>query len=389
MTRWRYAAATDTGVVRTSNQDAVHADAELVIVADGMGGHAAGEVASEMTVNIVYDAFLEDPTITGLKNGIERANRDVLRDASENPDRFGMGTTVITVAITEDADGQRVPTLLNVGDSRCYQLRDGAIRQLSHDHSVAEEWVRMGRLTADEAKEHPRRHQLTRAIGVEDKIDIDVLSVNAMAGDRLLICSDGLSNEVDETRLCEIASSDAPLEDIVHALIDAARNAGGKDNITAALIEFDEVTVTRTPVEETLSVTPPPVAPSRQVASRRRRSFGWRTYAYLGVFVAVIIGFFVVVHWYAYSSYYLGNDNGTVAVYQGQAPNGVLWFKPVKVLDTTYPMTQLRTSDIVAINDDVTEPSLEAALHYADYLHNAWSMSQAQRAVTTTTTAKG
>jgi protein phosphatase len=344
-----------------------------------------------MTINVVYDAYLADPTIAGMKTGIERANRDVIRDAADNPDRFGMGTTIIAVATTEDADGKRVPTMFNVGDSRCYQLRDGAIRQLSDDHSVAEEWVRMGRLTLEEAKEHPRRHQLTRAIGVENNIAIDVLSINAMAGDRLILCSDGLSNEVSNDDIARLASDGDSLESCVAALIGAAKAAGGKDNISVAIIEFDEVSVTASPVKETASNAAPPVSAAssstKPLQRRRRRQFGWRAYAYGGAFVGIVIGFFVIMHWYAYSSYYLGNDNGTVAVYEGQAPNGVLWFKPVKVLDTTYPMTQLRTSDIAAIDNTITEPSLTAALHYAQYLHTAWTMSQATTGTTSTTTS--
>ena len=166
MTRWRFAAATDAGLVRETNQDAIFVDDTLAIVADGMGGHAAGEVASAMTVEAVYHAFNERPTIEGLLGAVEGANRDVLADARANPERFGMGTTVIVVGLTRDSTGVTTPTMLHVGDSRAYQLRDGALRQLSADHSVAEEWVRMGRLTPEEALTHPRRHQLTRAIGV-------------------------------------------------------------------------------------------------------------------------------------------------------------------------------------------------------------------------------
>ena len=384
MTRWRYAAATDTGLVRESNQDAIFVDDALAIVADGMGGHAAGEVASALTVDVVRDGYLNDPTVEGLHAAIEAANRAVLRGARENPDHFGMGTTVIALGLTRDGAGVISPTLFHVGDSRAYQLRDGALRQLSEDHSVAEEWVRMGRLTPEEALTHPRRHQLTRGVGVEETIDIDVVSINAVPGDRVLLCSDGLSNELSNEALARFASAPVALDDAVAKLIDAARQAGGRDNISVVLLEFDEVEVATTPIKKTLVAPPPPIAQStRSVNTRsRHRRFTWRLGAGVAFFLTIVASFFAVVHWYAYSSYYLGNDNGVVAVYQGQ-PNGVLWYKPVKILDTQYASNQLRTADQIALGATISEPSLEAALHYANSLHVAWQLGQT---VATTTT---
>ncbi len=387
MTRWRYAAATDTGLVRESNQDAIFVDDSLAIVADGMGGHAAGEVASALAVHVIYDAYLDDPTVEGLHGAVEEANRAVLREARENPDHFGMGTTVIALGLTRDQAGVVSPTLFHVGDSRAYPLRDGALRQLREDHSVAEEWVRMGRLTPEEALTHPRRHQLTRGVGVEDNIDIDVMSVNAVPGDRILLCSDGLSNELSNEELAHFASSPIALDDAVAKLIDAARQAGGRDNISVVLLEFDEVEVATTPIKKTLVAPAPPVAQStRSVSSRsRQRRFSWRLWVGLAFFLAIVAGFFAVVHWYAYSTYYLANDNGFVAVYQGQ-PNGVLWYKPVKVLDTPYSSSQLRTADQIALGATISEPSLEAAINYAGSLHDSWQLGHA---TTTTTTVAG
>ncbi len=385
MTRWRYAAATDTGLVRESNQDAIFVDDSLAIVADGMGGHAAGEVASAMAVRVIYDAYLDDPTVEGLHAAVEEANRAVLREARENPEHFGMGTTVIVLGLTRDEAGVISPTLFHVGDSRAYQLRDGALRQLSEDHSVAEEWVRMGRLTPEEASTHPRRHQLTRGVGVEDNIDIDVMSVNAVPGDRILLCSDGLSNELSNEELAHFASSPIALDDAVAKLIDAARQAGGRDNISAVLLEFDDVQVATTPIKKTLvAPTPPDAQSTRSVSARsRQRRFSWRLWVGVASFLAIVAGFFAVVHWYAYSTYYLANDHGIVAVYQGQ-PNGVLWYKPVKVLDTPYSSSQLRTADQIALGATISEPSLEAAINYAGSLHDAWQLGHA---TTTTTTA--
>ena len=223
MTRWRYAAATDTGLVRQTNQDALYADDSLAIIADGMGGHAAGEVAAAIAIDLIRDSFRENPTVEGFIESIQDANLAVVTDAQENPEHFGMGTTIIAVGLTYDMNGMASPTLVHVGDSRAYQLRDGALRQLSEDHSVAEEWVRMGRLTPEEAAVHPRRHQLTRGIGVEDTISIDVTSIHAIAGDRILLCSDGLSNELDPDTLARLASAPAGLEFAVESLVSAAR----------------------------------------------------------------------------------------------------------------------------------------------------------------------
>ncbi len=394
MTRWRYAAATDTGVVRETNQDAIFADDILALVADGMGGHAAGEVAAAITIELVRDEFHKRPTVEGLYMAIEAANRAILADARDNLERFGMGTTVIAVGLTRGNDGVVSPTLFNVGDSRAYQVRDGALRLLSEDHSVAEEWVRMGRLTPEEAKVHPRRHQLTRALGIEEALEIDVVSLNALPGDRILLCSDGLSNELSNETLAQLASSPTPLKDSVDQLVAQANQAGGRDNISVILLEFDEVSVATTEIKRTVSTRPPPVVQSSLATSphvsKRPRRFTWRVWAGTAFFALVLVGAVLVVHWYAYSTYYIGNDAGTMAIYQGQ-PHGVLWFKPHKVFDTAFPAAQLLSSDQKALNSTISEPTLADALKYATHIRNMWRVHQSvlHAATTTTTTING
>jgi PPM family protein phosphatase len=386
LTRWRYAAATDTGLVRQTNQDALYADDSLAIIADGMGGHAAGEVAAAIAIDLIRDSFRENPTVEGFIESIQDANLAVVTDAQENPEHFGMGTTIIAVGLTYDMNGMASPTLVHVGDSRAYQLRDGALRQLSEDHSVAEEWVRMGRLTPEEAAVHPRRHQLTRGIGVEDTISIDVTSIHAIAGDRILLCSDGLSNELDPDTLARLASAPAGLEFAVESLVSAAMAAGGHDNISVILLEFDEVNVAAAPIHRTMSSAPPPVETTRpKGAGRRRRIVTWRVWAATFLFLAVVGGGVAVVHWYAYSTYYLGNNEGTIAVYQGQ-PNGVLWYRPVVVRYTTYLVSELRPPDVRALDSTISEPTISAALHYAKSLHQEWELTQSDASATTTTT---
>jgi serine/threonine protein phosphatase PrpC len=389
LTHWRYAEATDTGLVRQSNQDAIYVDDSLAIVADGMGGHAAGEVASEMTIELLRSGFAGDQSVEGLYNAINAANISVLNDARENPNHFGMGTTVIAIGLTVDDEGVTSPTLCHVGDSRAYQLRDGALRLLTDDHSVAEEWVRMGRLTPEEAAVHPRRHQLTRGIGVEDTIAVDVMSVHALRGDRLLLCSDGLSNELDSDTLARLASAPFTLEESVTQLIDAAKEAGGRDNISAVLLEFDDISVASTPIQRTISSTTPPVARSAKVTTARRRKkrrLTWRTPFVLAVLIGVVVGAYFIVHWYAYSTYYLGNDSGVVAIYQGQ-PGGVLWFKPTIAFDTSYNVNTLRPGDQAQLNQTIAEPTLTAAIHYSDYLcAQATQCTVSTQSTSTTTT---
>ena len=385
MTRWRYAAATDAGVVRDSNQDAVFVDDSLAIVADGMGGHAAGEVASALAVETVYDGFLERPTIEGLLTAVEAANRDVIADAREHPERFGMGTTLIVEGLTNDPAGVTTPTLLHVGDSRAYQLRDGALRQLSADHSVAEEWVRMGRLTPEEALIHPRRHQLTRAIGVEENIEIDVMSLHVQAGDRILLCSDGLSNELDPARLAELASAPGDLEAVVTSLVDAAKAAGGRDNISAVLLEFLEAHEPSRSINTTMKPAPPPVTPVMSSRSRSRRRITWRAPAALVLVAAVVVAFFYLMHWYAYSTYYLAPSGNYIGVYEGQ-PGGVLWYQPRLVSETTYRLAHLEPADLARVRGTIPEGSINDCVDEAHSLYNLWVAQQHAGATTVTTT---
>ena len=383
MTRWRYAAATDIGLVRQTNQDAVYVDDDLAVVADGMGGHAAGDVAAQIAVEMVCEGYRADESVEGLVAAVERANAAVVRDAKENPERFGMGTTLLAVAVTYDYSGAASPTLVHVGDSRAYQLRDGALRQLTHDHSVAEEWVRLGRLTPEEAEVHPRRHQLTRGVGVEEEVSVDVLSIDAQVGDRILLCSDGLSNELAPDELARLAGDPVDLDDAVSRLVAAARAAGGHDNISVVLLEFDEVTPAASPIRRTVTSAPPPApALGRPKGSGRPRRFSARALLGVVVLLAVAAGVVALTHWYAYSSYYLADYKGAVVIYQGQ-PSGVLWYRPILLEATPYSMAELRPLDQRAVRATIPEPTLDAARAYAKNLFHEWRLGVAS---TTTTT---
>lgn len=389
MTRWRCAAATDIGLVRQTNQDAVYADGALAVVADGMGGHAAGEVAAQIAVETVREGYYADESVEGLVAAVERANAAIVADAKANPERFGMGTTLLAVAITHDFAGAASPTLVHVGDSRAYQLRDGALRQLTQDHSVAEEWVRLGRLTPEEAAVHPRRHQLTRGVGVEEEVAVDVLSIDAMAGDRILLCSDGLSNELVPDELARLAGDPVDLEDAVDGLVAAARASGGHDNISVVLLEFDEVTTSAAPIHRTVTSAPPAAESSGRASGRSRpRRFTLRVLLGVVAFVGVAAGVVALTHWYAYSSYYLADYQGAVVIYQGQ-PSGVLWYRPILLEATPYSMGELRPLDQRAVKATIPEPTLGAARAYARNLYHEWRLGVTSTTTSTTSTTAG
>jgi hypothetical protein len=240
----------------------------------------------------------------------------------------------------------------------------------------------MGRLTPEEAAVHPRRHQLTRGVGVEDTIAIDVTSINALPGDRILLCSDGLSNELDGDTIARLASAPNGLEFAAESLVSAAKVAGGHDNISVILLEFDEVNVAANPVRRTMSSAPPPAtATSRPTsAGRRRRIVTWRVWAATFLFLAIVAGGVVVIHWYAYSTYYLGEHDGMVAIFRGQ-PSGVLWYKPEVVAETT-PVKYLRIQDRRALNATISEPTEKEAITFAKNMYREYELG------TTTTTTK-
>lgn len=229
MTLAGYAGASDTGRKRRRNEDAYVVAPPLFAVADGMGGAQAGEIASKLAATVLED------TDSGALSGPERvasliqeANRRVHERSSTDPATSGMGTTM-TVALVE-SDGVVIG---HVGDSRAYLVRDGAIEQITEDHSLVNELLKTGRLSSDEADTHPQRSVITRAVGTDPDVDVDSFTVDAHAGDVFLLCSDGLTDMVtDEEILAGVEENRGDLKRMTKALVSAANRGGGEDNIT-------------------------------------------------------------------------------------------------------------------------------------------------------------
>ncbi|NPV58890.1 MAG: Stp1/IreP family PP2C-type Ser/Thr phosphatase [Actinobacteria bacterium] len=230
----RYAALSDTGRVREINEDSYHADGRLFIVADGMGGHRGGEIASAVAID-GFLSFEEEnrrlPPLRRLSEGIAAANRAVLEMAERNPELEGMGTTFTTMLVEGGV------FLGHVGDSRAYMWRDGDLRLVTRDHSLVERMVREGYISPSEARHHPQRNVILRALGIAGGLEIDLDELDVRPGDRMLLCSDGLSGCVEDDEIESMISA-GDLEACCRSLVEAANARGGPDNITVVLVEL-------------------------------------------------------------------------------------------------------------------------------------------------------
>ena len=225
------------GRVRAINQDDFGAGDDLFVLADGMGGHRGGEVASAEAVAGVLGSF-DERTRAGLARAVDRANQAVFGRAAGDVDLFGMGTTLCALALAR-SEGGDVLAVANVGDSRVYRYGDGRLTQVSDDHSLVADLVRAGDLTEEEAVRHPQRNILTRALGIESALSVDTWELSIQADDRYLLCSDGLFNEIDDDRIAALLAGHDNPELTAATLVRAAVDAGGHDNVTALVVDID------------------------------------------------------------------------------------------------------------------------------------------------------
>jgi protein phosphatase len=237
LTVLRSGSATDVGRVRPINQDMPLERPNLYAVADGMGGHVGGEVAARVAVETLEQAFEREPTVDGLREAFSEANAAVWHESQSNAGLRGMGTTLTAVALVGGDGGQDTLALANVGDSRAYVYSDSRLFQVTADHSLAEERMRHGEMTEAEAAVHPQRHILTRALGVSSDVQTDMWELELRTGDRVLLCSDGLSNEVGMDEMASILGDIRDPEDAASRLVDVANEHGGADNITVIVVD--------------------------------------------------------------------------------------------------------------------------------------------------------
>ena len=295
-TKAHYAALSDVGQMRSHNEDSVLAQPPLFVVADGLGGHEAGEVASTIAVETIRDNAPRHADSNALARAVRAANREVIRAAREGIGRSGMGTT-ITAAIVE---GGRI-ALAQVGDSRAYLLHNGVLQRLTQDHSMVADMIRRGQLTESDARIHPNRSVITRALGTDANMVADAYAIDAAAGDRLLLCSDGLTGMLEDARIAEILGGYRDPDTSARALIDAANESGGHDNISVIVVDVD--------------TTAAPASGTRESDRRLRGVVAVLLWILAFVLIVGAIGY--GTYFYARKRAFLIAENGVVVVYRG------------------------------------------------------------------------
>jgi protein phosphatase len=410
----RWGSATHQGQLRDQNEDHAHAGEGLFVVADGMGGHLAGEIASEMAVDRLESRLQPGATSTldDLVAAIIEANIEIYNGSIDNPDQAGMGTTVTSIAVVTDPHDGEVFGVANVGDSRGYVLRHGRLRQITVDHSFVQELVAEGAITRAEARTHPRRNIVTRALGIEPAVRVDSWTMPIIRGDRFVLCSDGLVDEITDEAITEVllAHPDDP-DAAAQGLVDAANEAGGRDNITIVIVDVLEGDEPPDPTEEfdvvpawsdddldntgeteivadppdhepddtdsitapydggddvtpvpgaALPITEPEPEPEPTAATaeapreKKRLARLVRFILGLGVAAVIVLGFAILAAW-ARSGYFVSfDDDGEVVIYQGKS---VLWFEPTREAAGQFSRNQLDDKSIDLVID---EPNFES-----------------------------
>lgn len=406
MTDFRVGSATDVGRVRSNNQDSfLVREGDLFAVADGMGGHQGGEVASALALQILGQAH-DEPSTSTLVRAVRSANQAVFDKAGADPDLKGMGTTLTALADVDTREGRRLG-IVNVGDSRLYRLRNDRIEQLTEDHSLVASLVRQGRITAEEAENHPQRNILTRALGIDEAVAVDSWEVEPVAGDRFLICSDGLFNEVDENRIVATLRRFEDPGDAARELVRLANDGGGRDNITAVVVDVvaatdaaptpaaDEVDDDGTILQPGLSQEIPvprdttaevPVIEEDPAADEpRSRRLTWRVAAFavaLLLLIALVVG---ALGWYATNTYFVAIADDQVTIFKGR-PGGFLWFDPTVEQVTEIPLAEVPAAELAELEDGVDQATLSDAENYVENLQDQIDALAGDDEPTSTTT---
>jgi protein phosphatase len=394
-----WGAATDVGRVRTNNEDSMFVSDRLFAVADGMGGHQGGEVASDLALRTLESTFTDSST-EGLLEAAHEANDAVLERAGADPDLRGMGTTLVALAPAGESESL---AWINVGDSRLYILRDGELTQISEDHSLVQEAVRSGELSPEEAQTHPQRNIVTRALGIDPDVVIDGDRIDAYEGDRFVLCSDGLYEFVDDDRIAATLRRLADPTEAAQELVRLANEGGGRDNITvvivdvvdddnsgaraSALVEDGTVESEDEPIASAAAAAPAAASVTAPEARRqerpvRPRRVTWRVLVFAVLLVVILAGGVGTIGYIARHSYFVGLQNDKVMIFKGK-PGGVLWFEPTVEEDTGLTKNDVPPSQL----DRVTSGHEEGSLALAEqYVRDALTPSTTTTTTSTTTT---
>jgi protein phosphatase len=337
--RLKFGAATDVGMVRQSNEDAFSAEGELFIVADGMGGHNAGEVASALAVTTMKSGArngLTEPS--QFRELVQQANTAIYTASLDDSAQSGMGTTVTALAVLPGEEPRVM--VANVGDSRTYVWRNGRLDRISIDHSYVQELVNEGIITPEEARTHPRRNIVTRALGIDRTVQVDVFTYDVRTGDRLVLCSDGLVDEVSDAEISKVIGQHSNAQECAEALIMVANTNGGRDNTTVVVVDIaDDISAPVAVVPDNDDTQQIESVPPVLVKEKRRITVGMTLF--WSALVIIVLGVIVIMGVYGRSGYYLDfTKDDTVAVYRGRV-GGVLWFDPT--IDTE---TDLKGDDL-------------------------------------------
>ncbi len=338
---FRWGACSEVGLVRQVNEDSKLAAPPLFAVADGMGGHASGDVASAIAIEVFEAALKQSDSIS---DAVHNANKAIFQRAAKDPDLTGMGTT-LTAMWADEGSAQ----IAHVGDSRAYLLRDGQLTRLTTDHTVVNRLVQQGRIMPEDADRHPQRSYLERALGVDPEVEVDVHVLDMSPGDRVLLCSDGLFGMIDDDLIQNVLEQESSPQRAAERLCEEAVHAGGNDNVTTVVVDFPAVRkssatdptasyaaaaptptrltqtgplgtsesgTVRTLSHSRSSPAPSPIRSSSTSSPQRPRRKGRVLVWVLGLIALLVTGAFVA-RMSIGGSWYVGDDGGRVAVFNG------------------------------------------------------------------------
>jgi PPM family protein phosphatase len=306
----RVGAKSDVGRMRNDNQDSYLADEPVFAVADGVGGHLGGDVASATAVRVIQEAAQSGVEPDALEGLLRKVNTAIWEKSQSAPHLRGMGTTCTLVLLQNGA-----AHLAHVGDSRAYLYRAGELSQVTEDHNLVGKMVSEGRLSREEAAHHPQRNIITRALGLDPTVDVDLLTLELTESDRLVICSDGLSSMIEERTLAEVLGDESDPQAAAERLVEAANQAGGEDNITVVLIDL-------LGGAQAQAAAPPAArsATPTETSGGGGKGTGWgRRLAWGLLFIALIGGGLLTARWFVLThAWFVGtNAAGVITIYKG------------------------------------------------------------------------